>query len=190
MRPSVICIGASAGGVPAIQKLLAGFKEPVPVPIVIVQHIAHSTGIDLGMVFGQHYKGKLVEAIDKQTLEPGTVYFAPSSYHLLFEKDASLSLSQDEPVNFARPSIDVSMESAALSLGTKVMGVLLTGANSDGALGMKAIQDVGGYTIVQDPKTAEVSTMPQSALELIKPNRVTQLEQMADYITQLLGSDD
>jgi two-component system chemotaxis response regulator CheB len=186
IRPELVCIGASAGGVSALQKILTGFKTSISVPIVVVQHMAESSRINLDMVFGTSFNGLLKEPIDKEVVMPGTVYFAPSGYHLLLEKDLSLSLSQDEPINFARPSIDVFMESAALALGPKVCGVLLTGASSDGAIGMKEIKAAGGYTIVQDPQTAEIKMMPQSALDIMDPDRILRLEEIPAEIQKLL----
>ena len=123
-----------------------------------------------------------MEAVDKTKIEKEQIYFAPPNYHLLVERDFSLSLSQEDPVVFSRPSIDVLFESAARSLGEKVCGVLLTGANEDGAAGLKFIQACGGYTIVQNPMDAEIPTMPQSALTRFRPDFIGSLKEIAQKL--------
>ena len=112
-------------------------------------------------------------------IKAGNAYFAPAGYHVLIEKDGCFALSQDEPVNFARPSIDVTFSSVAEALGRRCCGVLLTGSNSDGARGLKEISDAGGFTFVQDPKLSEYSTMPEAALELFKPSGVASVPGIA-----------
>ena len=115
------------------------------------------------------------EAADKQTIQPATAYLAPPSYHLLVEYDRVLCLTVDEPVHYARPSIDVLFETAADVYGERLIGVILTGANSDGSQGLKRIQQYGGLTIVQNPATAESPFMPQSAIEAAKPDHIVDL---------------
>lgn len=181
----MICIGASAGGISALQQLLTHFDKHFTIPIVVVQHISRSSEIDLDLVFGRFFSGEVREARDKEIILPNHVYFAPSAYHLLMEPDWTLSLSQDDPVNYSRPSIDVFMESAAEILGSGLCGVLLTGANNDGARGIKCIQENGGVTIVQDPATAESFMMPQAALNLMTPDFVLPLKGIGDQIVKL-----
>lgn len=116
------------------------------------------------------------EADEKEEIENGVVYFAPPNYHLLIERDHTFSLSADRRVNFARPSVDVLFESAANAYGSELIGVILTGANNDGARGLKKIKDMGGLTIVQDPASAEARYMPEAAIEEV---------QTVDYILPL-----
>lgn len=186
MNPiSVIVIGTSAGGIQALQTIFKALPKNFSLPIVVTQHIAATVRVQLQLVFGANLEIIFEEAKDKTELLPGHVYFAPPNYHLLLERDHSLSVSQDEPVHFARPSIDVCFTSAAHSLGEQVCGILLTGANSDGAIGLRTIANNGGFTIVQDPKEAEFSTMPQSALDLFKPTAVLALKDIIQKIIYL-----
>ncbi len=125
------------------------------------------------------------EAADKQAIEPGTVYFAPSGYHLLVENDMSFSLSCDPREHFSRPSIDVMMDSAADAWGPGLAGVLLTGANEDGAAGLSRVGKAGGLTVVQDPAEAQSSTMPQAAIDLKSPDFVLPLKDIKTLIARL-----
>ena len=125
------------------------------------------------------------EAEDKEPVQPGVVYFAPSDYHLLVEADGRLSLSSDEPVNHSRPSIDVLLESAADAYGPALAGVVLTGANDDGAVGLKAIAEAGGVTVVEDPDGAYCATMPAAALRACPSARVLGLDGVAAYLLGL-----
>jgi len=181
----VILIGASAGGVTAIQTILKELPENFPIPIVVVQHIPERAEINQELVYSRFYRGKTIEAFDKVRLEAATVYFGPPGYHLLVESDHTLALSQDEPVHFSRPSIDVLFDSAAIALGVNACGVLLTGANADGASGIKNIRERGGITIVQDPRSAEISYMPEAALETTKVDYVLTLPQIAAKFVEL-----
>ena len=180
----LIVIGCSSGGVTALQHIFCQLPKLPTVPIVVVQHIPATAVLDLELVFGRYFSGKVLEAMDKTALKPGHIYFAPAGYHLLIESDYTLSISQDEHVNFARPSIDVLFESAAFAIRNDVCGVLLTGSNSDGALGLMKIKDRLGYTIVQDPATAESPTMPQAALNLFHPDMVGNLDEIAKKLAE------
>jgi two-component system chemotaxis response regulator CheB len=180
--PTLICIGASAGGIHAIQNLLAALKGPAAQPIVIAQHLPADADIDLQLIFGGKYKGQVIEIVDKMPLSAGTAYFAPPAYHTLINRDHHLSLSQDELVNYARPSIDVLFDSAAWAYGAKSCGIVLTGANDDGAEGLAAIARAGGVTIVQDPEDAEARTMPQAAINRAQPQMVLSLAEIAAKI--------
>ncbi len=163
---SVVVIGASAGGVRAIQQLLGDIPGNFPWPIVCVLHLPQTSSVDPLMVFQRNTALKVVEIEDKLPLEMGCVYFAPAGYHVSIDREHLFSLSQDEPVNYSRPSIDVLFETTARAYADRVFGLLLTGANADGALGLKAIHDGGGWTLVQDPEDAEISFMPAEALRL------------------------
>jgi two-component system chemotaxis response regulator CheB len=125
------------------------------------------------------------EAGDKEEIIPGTLYFAPAGYHLLLENDRSFSLSCDAPVHFARPAIDIMMETAAEVYGARLAGVLLTGANEDGAQGMAAIGRAGGMTVVQDPQEASVDVMPLEAIRIRPPDLILPLEQITRLLLML-----
>lgn len=183
----IACIGASAGGVTAVQKILKSLPSDVAASLIITQHFPQDAVIDPQLVYGKDFSGRVHGAIDKMPLESGQAYFAPPGYHLQIERDLSLSLNQDEPVNFARPSIDVLFESAAWSLGADAVGILLTGASADGVGGLRLIHDCGGTTIVQDPEEAESSFMPRAALQKFKPDYVLNLHDIAAKIAEIGG---
>jgi len=185
-----VVIGVSAGGSKALQILLPGFPVDFSIPIVVVQHISpESDGY-----FIRHLNSvsqiKVREAVEKQKALPGRVYFAPPNYHLLIEEDGSFSLSVGERVNFARPSIDVLFESAACAWCPGLIGIILTGANNDGALGLKKIKEMGGYTIVQDPATAEVDSMPKAAIAKSRIDKILPLHQIADHLKVLVTGSE
>lgn len=181
MRYELIVVGASLGGFHAIEVLLGGLPESFPLPIVIVQH--RSSDSDNLMVSLLKRKSPLpvVEAEDKQAIIPGQVYIAPANYHLLVE-DHHLTLSTQSAVEFARPSIDVLFESAADAFRERVIAVLLTGSNRDGAHGMARIHECGGLTLVQDPASAESRRMPDAALAATQIDRVLPLPEIAGFL--------
>ena len=183
----VITIGASAGGMQAIQTLLQALPAHWSIPILICQHLHPRQGNFMIQNHNAHCQAPVKEAEDKEILQPGVIYFAPPDYHLLVERDRSLSLSVDGKVNFSRPSIDILFESAAWTFGRHLTGVLLTGGNSDGAAGMKTIAECGGCTIVQDPKTCLSPAMPMSAIRMGVAQRIMTLEQIRDHILNLGG---
>ncbi len=161
-----VVVGASAGGVQALLQIFNGLGADYRLPIITVLHLPDDRRSQLAEVFQQRLGIRVKEADDKESLQPGTLYVAPSGYHLLIENDRSFSLSREEPLHFSRPSIDVLFESAADVYGAGLMGVLLTGANEDGAQGIATIKHCGGLTVVQDPADAQVRTMPEAALAL------------------------
>jgi two-component system chemotaxis response regulator CheB len=178
-------IGASAGAVEALSVVLAPQPAELAVPLVIVVHVPANAPSLLPELFARKSELTMVEAEDKQPLLAGNVYFAPPDYHVLVESNGVLSLNADDAVNFSRPSIDVLFESAAMSYGARVLGVLLTGASKDGALGLKAIFDAGGFTVVQEPSSAFMPAMPAAALELFSPDRVLDLSAIAALLRDL-----
>lgn len=184
----LIAIGASFGGLDAIRTLLFNLPPENMVPVIVTLHIGqHSISHFIGRL-NRESRFFIREAADKMKLKKQSVYFAPPDYHLLVENDLSITLSLDEKVNYSRPSIDVMFQSAAWSQGPGVIGVLLTGANQDGALGLKTISQNGGFTIVQDPTTAVSRIMPQSAINLFKPDSILPLENIAEKIVGLIGN--
>ena len=161
----LIVVGASWGGLRATATLLEGLPSNFNTPIVAVQHrSATSDAGKLVDLMRSHTHLRVCEAEDKVPVEPGSLYIAPSDYHLLIDRDG-LALSTDESVRYSRPSIDVLFESAADVYEAKLIGILLTGANSDGTRGLLAIKRKGGITIAEDPETAVSPVMPRSAIE-------------------------
>ncbi len=169
MSYELIVVGCSWGGLAALGRLLEHLPDEVDVPIAIAQHRGpDSLRGALQAALQRHLARPVVEAADKDPIEPGHVYVAPPDYHLLVEV-GSFALSVDERVQHARPSIDVLFESAADAYGAGVIGVVLTGANADGAAGLARIAARGGVAIVQDPETAEAREMPEAALAGLGP---------------------
>lgn len=181
----IIVIGGSAGSFSVLSSILADIRPDFRIPIVLSLHrLKH---VRSGLVEGLSLKSaiKIVEPNDKDKMEPNTVYLAPANYHLFIELDGTFALSTEEPRNHSRPSIDHTFFSAAYAYRDKAMGILLTGANRDGALGIKALADKKGYTIIQDPATADIDTMPKAALELFKPDEVVSPEQIVQILNSL-----
>ena len=181
-RFKAVVMGASAGGLDALSILLAYLPETYSCPVIIVQHVHHEQGGNLIDYFNHKCALSLHEAGDKESVQPGCVYFAPPNYHLLVEPDKTFSLSVDEKVHYSRPSIDVLFESAAHVWGRDLAGIVLTGANADGADGLHVIKEYGGLTIVQDPATAEHPSMPQAALDAGEVDHVLSLEQIGELL--------
>lgn len=180
-----IVIGTSYGGLEALKLLLPRLDEGFPLPVIIVLHI----GDHCNDAFIDHLNSictlEVKEAESNEPIRPGVIYFAPPNYHLQVESDFTFSLSTAGKVNFSRPSIDVLFESAAWVYAKSLIGVILTGANSDGAYGLKIIKDSGGITIVQNPCSALSPAMPQAALKICKPDIRLKLEDISDQLIKL-----
>lgn len=189
MRYEAIVIGASAGGLQALKTLLTAFPASFPFPIAIVQHIADRSESVMAELLDRASRIAVNEAEDKELLRPGTAYLAPPGYHLLIEPDRSVSLSVDERVNYACPSIDVLFESAAEVFGKALIGIILTGANADGAHGLKTIKEHGGLAIVQNPENSESPAMPRAALAATEVDYIVNLEQLAPLLLRLTGQE-
>lgn len=187
IRPpaEAIVIGASAGAFEALSALLPGLAADYPLPIMIVVHLPPDKTSLLAELFRARCKIHVREAEDKEPIEPGVAYFAPPDYHLLVETDRRLSLSGEEPVLYSRPSIDVLFESAADAYGGSLIGVLLTGANSDGANGLKTVVEAGGVAIVQSPKGAYATAMPEAAIAACPTARILSLNEIALYLREV-----
>lgn len=185
--PEAVVIGGSAGGGRAVSHILQALPDGLPVPILVVLHIAPGTGPS----FPASLRGTagLTVALAEDKVRPGPreVHVAPPDYHLLVDPDGGLALSQDERVNYTRPSIDVLFDSAAEFYGAALVGVVLTGANADGSLGLRRIQEFGGTTIVQDPDTAAVAAMPASALRAVTPDHVCPVSKIGPLLLELCG---
>jgi two-component system, chemotaxis family, protein-glutamate methylesterase/glutaminase len=184
-RCELIAIGASWGGLHAIESVLSGLPEGFRTPVVIAQHRAVDSGSGaLQRMLALRSGMDVIEAGDKDPIEAGRVYLAPADYHLLVEPDG-FALSTDLMVHHSRPSIDVLLESAADTYGSRMIGVILTGANEDGAQGLERVRQRGGVAIVQDPETAEKRTMPDAAIATGAAHHVVALEQIAPLLAEL-----
>lgn len=184
----MVVAGASAGGLQALLAVLGQLPADYRLPIVITQHLHGSDEGRLAELLDRQLGLTVCEAADKQPTEPGRVYLAPAGYHLLVERDASLSLSVDPKVNYSRPSIDVLFESAATAFGDALVGVILTGANEDGANGMARIRELGGVCIAQDPATAESPPMPEAAIARAGIEMVLPAQEIGALLARLGGT--
>ena len=183
-RYRLIVIGGSAGATAALSELLPIFPAVYPLPIVVVQHLHPLQDRSFIERFTGQCALTVKEADDKEVIKAGHIYFAPPNYHLLVEEDKSFSLSIDEKVNYTRPSIDVLFASAADDYGPGLIGVILTGANHDGAQGLRLIKGRGGLTIVQDPSTAESAYMPKAALEATAVDHILSLQDIGRLLLE------
>ena len=184
-RIEAVVIGASAGGIEALTVLLPALAPGLLPPVFIVLHLPRNKPSLLTEIFSPKCAIPVREAEDKEAVAPGTVYFAPNNYHLLVDDGPQLSLSADDPVHHSRPSVDVLFESAAEIYGSRLLGIILTGANEDGAAGLAAIHDAGGLTVVQSPETARAPNMALSALKLRPADRVLPLNEIAKILRTL-----
>ena len=184
-RTELVVIGGSAGGVDALFQLLPALPADYRTTLVCILHVPADRDSRLAELFDLRAALPVREARDKEPLCPGTIYFAGSGYHLSVERDRCFSLSCEPPVQFARPAIDVLMESAADAYGPLLTGILLTGANHDGADGMCRIRERGGLTVVQDPDEAQASAMPVEAIRRCAPDLVLPLSGIRTLLPML-----
>lgn len=185
LRYRCITIGVSAGGMDALSLIIPGFPSSFPIPVVVIQHVSPHSDNYMTRYLDNISAIKVKEVDEKEKIKPGVVYTAPPNYHVLVEEDETFSLSLEERVNFARPSIDVFFQSAADVYGPHLVGIILTGANNDGSQGLKMIKEKGGLTIVQDPHTAEVDGMPRAAIKATKVDHILTLEQISSFLVKL-----
>lgn len=180
-----VVIGGSAGSFQGVVKILSQLPKGFPLPIIMclhrLKHVRH------GFVEALSIKSvvQVTEPCDKEQIRKGTVYLAPSNYHLSVELGNYFALSTEEMVNNSRPAIDITLGTCAYVYKEKLIGILLSGANRDGALGMKAIKDRGGLTIVQDPAECMISTMPQAAMNVTKIDYVMKTDQIVQFLSEL-----
>jgi two-component system chemotaxis response regulator CheB len=184
-RFEAVVIGGSAGGVDALVALLPALPAGFALSVFCILHVPGNRDSRLAELFDERLPMPVKEAADKEEIAPGTVYFAGAGYHLSVERDRTFSLSCEPPVHFARPAIDVLMESSADVYGPALAGILLTGANHDGADGMARIRARGGFTVVQDPADAHVPTMPASAIHRCAPNLILPLARIHALLPML-----
>jgi two-component system chemotaxis response regulator CheB len=171
--------------VEALKMVLGALPANYPLPVLIVAHVSPEAGNGLALLLDDLCIIKVKEADESEVVAPGTVYLAPANYHMQLERDGRISLSVDSPVNFARPSVDVLFETAADAMGAALVGLVLTGAGSDGSRGLKAVAMNGGVTVVQDPSGAVADSMPKNAIAAVSPDHVVPLEQLADLLVKL-----
>lgn len=181
----LIIIGGSAGSFRIVKEILSKLPEEYPLPLIICLHRLRDAR--KGFLEALELKTRIPvrEPRDKEKILAGTAWLAPANYHLMIEYGYFFSLSVDEPVNHSRPAIDIVMETAASVFRSKAVGVLLSGANMDGSAGMHMIHKQGGKTVVQDPSTAEIRTMPEAAIKLFEPGLITDPEGIIDFILNL-----
>jgi two-component system chemotaxis response regulator CheB len=184
-RIDAVIIGGSAGGLEAMLRILSGLPAACRLPLVALLHLPDSADSRLAEVFRARLALPVEEAADKAHIAPGTLYVAPGGYHLLVEHEHSFALSCEAPVHYSRPSIDVLMESAADAWGERLAGILLTGANDDGAEGLARIGEQGGLTVVQDPDEAAIPTMPRAAIRRRVPDLVLTLDRIRALLIEL-----
>ena len=180
-----VIIGGSAGSFSVVSKILSKIDPGFPVPIIICMHrLKH---VRSGLVEGLNMRSKIkvVEPDDKERIEGNRAYLAPSNYHLFIEYDNTFHLSTEDTLNHSRPAIDYTFSSAAYTFRDKVLGIILTGANKDGANGLKDIHLKNGTTIVQDPESCDIDTMTKAALKLFEPDYVMSPEKIVEYLNQL-----
>jgi two-component system chemotaxis response regulator CheB len=184
-RASIVVVGASWGGLAALNCLIGGLPADFEVPVTIVQHRSRHADNLLASLLQDATQLQVVEIEDKEPLVPGSVYIAPANYHVLVE-GGHLSLTTDPLVRYSRPSIDVTFISAADTYLSSTIGVVLTGANDDGARGLRHIVDRGGRAIVQDPATAESPVMPHAAQRAVPEADVVPLDRIADHLLKIV----
>jgi two-component system, chemotaxis family, protein-glutamate methylesterase/glutaminase len=187
MAYELVVMGASWGGLGALERVLSGLPRGFRTPIAVAQHRSPDGNSEgLARLLSSHSPAPVVDVDDKQPIEPGHVYLAPPDYHLYVEPDG-FSLSVDDAVLYSRPSIDVLFESAADIYRDRLIGLILTGANEDGALGIAAVKRLGGHTIVQNPADAERQEMPRAALRAVTPDQVLSLAAIPGALAELCG---
>lgn len=182
----IIAIGGSAGSLDMVLKIIAALPSNTQSVIIIILHRKTTTDSILPDLLSSKTTLPVKEVEDKEPIQPGTIYIAPPDYHLLIEDRETFSLDSSEKVQYSRPSIDVTFESIALCFGADVTGILLSGANADGAEGLACIKAAGGYTIVQDPASADVGYMPQQAIDLGVVDSVLSASAIVEEIRKVL----
>ena len=186
MAAGIVVVGASWGGLSALTTLVGGFPADFPLPLVLIQHRSRDSTSALADLLQDATKLCVCEVEDKAPIVPGHVHIAPPDYHLLIDS-GFFALSTEAPYRYSRPSIDITFESASLSYDGDTIGVVLTGANQDGADGLRKIVSRKGTGIVQDPETAESPTMPRAALAAVPTATVLPIEEIAPFLVRLVA---
>jgi len=186
IKYKMLAIGGSAGSLDVILKIVAALPFISHLATVIIVHRKNDGESILTDLLSSRTKLVVKEIEDKETITGGTIYLAPADYHVLIEDEKMFSLDASEKIHHSRPSIDVSFESVAEVFGILAIGVLLSGANADGAEGLSRIKEANGFTIVQDPASAEVGYMPQQALEQMTPDKILKGDAIGNFIKALV----
>jgi two-component system chemotaxis response regulator CheB len=181
---SIVVVGTSWGGLNALRELVGSLPRDFRIPTVLVQHRHRQSDHLLSTFLQERTPLQVAEVEDKTPVEPGTIFIAPADYHLLVDR-GFFTLSTDPPVRYSRPSIDVTFYSAADAYGAATVGIVLTGANSDGSRGLRRIFDRGGLALVQDPSTAESATMPAAAIRCVPGATVQPIKEIAASLVAL-----
>jgi two-component system chemotaxis response regulator CheB len=181
----VVMIGGSAGSLQVLMQLLPQLPSPLHYAIVIVLHRKNTEDNTLEELIALKATAGVQNIEDKVVVEPGYIYVAPAGYHLLFESNFAISLDISEKINFSIPSIDVSFQSASEAFKSNAVGILLSGANSDGTAGLVSIKNQGGITVVQDPNTAEIDFMPKNAVKKALPDQVLSIEEISNFLVKI-----
>ncbi|HEY4181141.1 MAG TPA: chemotaxis protein CheB [Kofleriaceae bacterium] len=182
-----VAIGGSAGALDSVHDILGEIPPTVAAVFLLVIHISPTVESLLTTVVGAYTDMAVVEALDKLPLATRTVFVAPPDYHMLVERDSTISLSRDPAEHFSRPAIDPLFETAAIAFGRRGIGVLLSGSNADGAAGLAAMRAAGCKTVVQDPDSATSPEMPRAALEMFKPDLVASPKAIGRWLASTLG---
>ncbi|WP_187970568.1 chemotaxis protein CheB [Aquibium microcysteis] len=185
-RRGAVMIGASAGALEVLSLILPRLESDFPLPVVVVVHVPPDRRSVLAAIFDAKCRLRAIEAEDKEPLAAGVICFAPPDYHLLIEDGDTIALSNEDQVLFSRPSIDVAFESAADVWGDAAIGIVLTGANQDGAMGLKAIAAAGGTAIVQDPGEAYARAMPEAAIAACPEALVLNADGILSYLQSII----
>ncbi|RLD64426.1 MAG: chemotaxis protein CheB [Bacteroidetes bacterium] len=185
MEYKAVIIGGSAGSFQVVTKIISSLPKKYPLPVFLCLHrLKH---IRSGFVEALSIKSQMPieEPTDKQPIKSGKIYLAPANYHMYVELGNKFALSTEEPVNHSRPSIDLSFESVAYNYNRKAIGIILSGANRDGALGLKAIKNAGGLAIVQDPKECQVPTMTNASISATKVDHIFKTDEIIKFLLNL-----
>ena len=187
---AAVAIGASSGGLQALEQILSALPGDFPLPIFVVQHLSPKADSFLPNHFDRRCALQIKEAEDKEIPLSGLVYFAPPNYHLLLEFERTMALSTEERVNFSRPAIDILFTTAAEAYREQLIAIILTGASPDGAEGLKRVKECGGLTIVQDPRTAEASIMPKAAIAASQVDHILPLAEIGPLLYSIAAGKE
>jgi len=185
MSYKAVVIGASAGGFHALKELIPKLPKEFSMPVFVVQHISPTSDNYMAQFLNKLSNLIVKEADEKEDIKPGYVYISPPNYHMLIEEDNTISLSTEGKMNYSRPSIDILFDTAAMTYGERLIGIVLTGANNDGAEGLLKIKNGGGYCIVQEPSEAEANAMPLAAIKKSKPNKIMKLDNIVALLIDM-----
>jgi two-component system chemotaxis response regulator CheB len=184
-RIRAVVIGGSTGSIEVLLRLLPALKEPLSFTLIIVVHRRNTADSALADLLAVKTNITVREVDDKDTIEPGVIYLAPADYHLLLEQDGTFALDDSEKVNYSRPSIDVTFESAADVYGRNLVGIILSGANADGTVGLKGIKKEGGVLVAQKPETAQIGFMPQQAILHADVDLILDIDELIEFMNGL-----